>query len=287
MTKRSVAPFLLLLPALAIVVGVSFAPIYYAVDMSLHETKFLQKTAFIGLQQYARLLHNNDFLRGLATSIKYGIGSLLLTIPIGMLFAILLNRDIRFRAVFRTILIIPWTLSQSVTAMLWVWMLNPSYGPAKYLLGQIGISQTSFLSNPDWALTNVILVNSWMTYSFPTVLFLAALQTVPRELYESATIDGCSHWSSFWRVTLPYIRNTIMSTTIMLTLQFFNMVTLIYVLTGGGPMGTTRTLSLLVFQDGFVNFRVGTAAATGLVIFLLNIVFSLAYIRVLRQSELY
>jgi ABC-type sugar transport system permease subunit len=215
------------------------------------------------------------------------MGSLLLTIPAGMIFAILLNRKILFRAAFRTILIIPWTLSQSVTAMFWIWMLNPSYGPVKYLLQQVGITQVSFLSNPDWALKNLILVNSWMTYPFPTVLFLAALQTVPRELYESATIDGCSAWSSFWRVTLPYIRNTVMSTAIMLTLQFFNMVTLIYVLTGGGPMGTTRTLSLLVFQDAFVNFRIGIAAATGIIIFFLNIVFSLAYIRVLRQSDLY
>ena len=88
-------------------------------------------------------------------------------------------------------------------------------------------------------------------------------------------------------MTLPYIRNTVMSAAIMLSLQFFNMVTLIYVLTGGGPMGTTQTLSLWVFQDGFFNFRVGSAAAGGMVIFLLNILFSLAYMRVLRQEELY
>ena len=93
-----------------------------------------------------------------------------------MIFALLLNRQIVFRAAFRTILIIPWTLSQSVTAMLWLWLLNPSAGPVKYLLEQIGIMQPVFLSNPAWALKNVILVNSWMTYPFAMVLFLAALR---------------------------------------------------------------------------------------------------------------
>lgn len=287
MRRLSAPPFLLLFPAVTIVAGISFLPIYYAVDISFYQTHFLQKTKFVGLRQYTGLLQNVDFLRTVLTSLKYSFGSLALTIPIGMIFALLLNRQIVFRAAFRTILIIPWTLSQSVTAMLWLWLLNPSAGPVKYLLEQIGIMQPVFLSNPAWALKNVILVNSWMTYPFAMVLFLAALQTVPRELYESARIDGCSAWASFWRVTLPYIRNTVMSAAIMLSLQFFNMVTLIYVLTGGGPMGTTQTLSLWVFQDGFFNFRVGSAAAGGMVIFLLNILFSLAYMRVLRQEELY
>jgi len=280
-------PYLLLLPSLVIIAGISFYPIYYAADISLYQTRFLEKTAFVGLGQYTRLLHDFEFLRALRISLKFALGSLLLTLPIGMIFALLLNRSIRFRAAFRTILVIPWTLSQSVTGMLWVWVLNPSYGPVKYLLDQAGVGPVMFLSNPDWALTIVVLANTWMTYPLPTVLFLAALQTVPRELYESAKIDGCSTWASFWRVTLPYIQNTVMTTAIMVTLQFFNMVTLIYVMTGGGPIGNTSTLSLRVFLDGFFNFRLAAAAAMGMIIFLLNIVFSLAYVRVLRRSEMY
>jgi ABC-type sugar transport system permease subunit len=287
MASKRVIPYLFLLPSLALVGAIAFYPIYYAIDISLYETRFLQKTAFVGLDQYARLLRDAGFLRALSTSLKYALASLAFTIPIGMMFALLLNRPIRFRALFRTILIVPWTLSQAVTAMLWVWVLNPSYGPLKYLLDQAGIGQVVFLSNPDWALKIVVLVNTWMTYPLPTILFLAALQTVPKELYESARIDGSNAWSSFWRVTLPFMQNTVVATAIMLTLQFFNMVTLIYVMTGGGPLGSTQTLSLRVFLDGFYNFRLAGAAAVGMVIFFLNIVFSLSYIRVLRRSELY
>jgi multiple sugar transport system permease protein len=287
MSKNRALPYLLLVPSLAIVGGIAFYPIYYAIDISLYQTRFLQKMAFVGLEQYTRLLGDPDFLRALGTSLKYALGSLGLTLPMGMIFALLLNRPIRFRTAFRTILIIPWTLSQSVTGMLWVWVFNPSYGPLKYLLDQVGVTQVVFLSNPDWALKILTLVNTWMTYPLPTVLFLAALQTVPRELYESAKIDGSNAWSSFWRVTLPYMQNTVVATAIMLTLQFFNMVTLIYVMTGGGPLGITQTLSLRVFLDGFFNFRVAGAAAVGMVIFGLNVVFSLSYIRVLRHADLY
>jgi multiple sugar transport system permease protein len=287
MTSKPVIPYLFLLPSLALVGAIAFYPIYYAIEISLYETRFLQKVAFVGLDQYARLLGDAGFLRALFTSLRYALASLALTIPIGMMFALLLNRPIRFRAFFRTILVIPWTLSQAVTAMLWVWVLNPSYGPLKYLLDQAGFGQVVFLSNPDWALKIVVLVNTWMTYPLPTILFLAALQTVPKELYESARIDGSNAWSSFWRVTLPFMQNTVVATAIMLTLQFFNMVTLIYVMTGGGPLGSTQTLSLRVFLDGFYNFRLAGAAAVGMVIFLLNIIFSLSYIRVLRRSELY
>jgi len=287
MSKDRALPYLLLLPSLMLVGGIAFYPIYYAIDISLYQTRFLQKTTFVGFDQYTRLFGDPDFLRALGTSLKYATGSLALTLPIGMILAVLLNRPIRFRTAYRTILIVPWTLSQSVTGMLWVWVFNPSYGPLKYLLDQVGVTQVVFLSNPDWALRILVLVNTWMTYPLPTVLFLAALQTVPRELYESATIDGCSTWSSFWRVTLPYIQNTVVATAIMVTLQFFNMVTLIYVMTGGGPLGTTQTLSLRVFLDGFFNFRVAGAAVVGMVIFALNVAFSLSYIRVLRRSELY
>jgi multiple sugar transport system permease protein len=287
MNRHPALPFLLLLPAVVVVASIAFYPIYYAVDVSLHETRFLQKTRFVGLAQYERLLQDAAFLRAFRTSLKYVGGSLALTLPIGMLFAVLLTRPIHFRAAFRTILVIPWALSQSVTATLWVWLLNPSYGPLKYLIDQLGAPQVLFLSNPEWALTILILVNTWMSYPFAMVLFLAALQTVPGDLYEAARIDGCGAWSSFWRVTIPFIQNTVLSTVIMLTLQFFNMVTLIYVMTGGGPLGTTETLSLRVFLDGFFNFRLAAAAAGGLVIFALNVVFSLSYIRLLRQAELY
>ena len=285
MQRRRSTPYALMAPSLLIIAAITFYPIYYAVDISLFQTRFLQKGAFVGLANYARLLDDAQFLRSLAVSLKFAILSLLLTMPLGMAFALLLRQPIRFRSAFRTILIVPWTLSQSVTGMLWLWILNPSYGPVKYVLDEFGFPPVLFLSSPDWALVVLCLVNAWMTYPLPTVLLLAALQTVPRELTEAASIDGCTPFGAFWRVTLPFISATVMTTAIMVTLQFLNTVTLIYVMTGGGPLGSTQTLSMRVFVDGFFNFRVAGAAAVGMVIFALNVVFGLSYIRVLRTAE--
>src|SRR4051794_11243498 len=125
MPKVRATPYLLLLPSLALVGVIAFYPIYFAVDISLYQTHFLQKTTFVGLAQYTRLLVSADFLRALGTSLIYALASLAVTLPLGMMFALLLNRPIKFKAAFRTILIIPWTLSQTVTGLLWLWLLNP------------------------------------------------------------------------------------------------------------------------------------------------------------------
>jgi ABC-type sugar transport system permease subunit len=282
---RTLRPFVYLAPTIAIIFLVALYPIYFALDISLHRTRYFQKLSFVGFDNYLQVLTDPRVHSALLATLKFGLGSLILTVPLGLLFAVLLNRDIRFKTTFRAILFIPWALSQAVAGMLWAWVLNPSYGPAKYLFDNVGITDVVFLSDPNWAMGVLVGINTWMSYPLATVLLLAALQTVPKELREAAIIDGCTPWSAFWRIVIPYIRSSVVTTTIILSLQFFNMVTLIYVVTGGGPLGATLTLSLMVFQDGFLSFRVSTAAAVGLAMFLLNIVFSLAYIQVLRRGQ--
>ncbi len=284
MTAR-LRPYLYLMPTLAIIFLVALYPIYFALDISLYRTRFFNKLEFIGLGNYTRILTDPAFHRTVLATLEFGLGSLVLTLPLGLLFAVLLNRNIYFKAVFRAILFIPWALSQAVAGMLWAWLLNSSYGPAKYLLELAGVHDVVFLSDPYWAMGMLIGINTWMSYPLATVLLLSALQTVPKELREAAIVDGCTPWMAFWRVVLPYIRGSVLTTTIILSLQFFNMVTLIYVVTGGGPLGATLTLSMVVFHDGFLTFRVGTAAAMGLAMFALNIIFSLTYIRVLRHGQ--
>ncbi|WP_011583081.1 MULTISPECIES: carbohydrate ABC transporter permease [Chelativorans] len=286
MLTNRFSPYALLAPALIIALGISFYPAYYAVDISLHRTSFFQKLNFVGLDNYRRLFLNPEFAQALVATMKFTFGSVVLIIPMGLAFALLLNQPIRFSAFFRTVLILPWALSQSVTAMLWMWILNPSYGPGNFILEQLGLPSILFLSEPNWTIWIVTAVNAWMSYPLPMVLFLAALQTVPKELYDAAQIDGCSGWRQIWHISIPWIKSTIMTTLIVMTLQVVNMVTLLYVMTGGGPLGTTQTLSLFVFEDGFFNFKLASAACAGVIIFVLNIIFSMSYIRVLRQSHM-
>lgn len=295
---RNVSPYLsllgrhaqaysFLLPAVLLVALVSFYPIAYAGYLSLFKTRFLERVAFTGLGNYHSLLVDPVAWHNLVLSLFYVFGSLGVVLPFGLGVAILLNQPVPFRSIFRTIIILPWAVSQTIIALLWGWILNPDFGPGIYLLEVLGFGKIALLSDPRFALLVLIGVNAWGSYPMAVTLLLAALQTIPPELVDASTVDGASRWQHFTRITLPLIRPTILVTTILLSLHNFNMVTLVFILTGGGPLASTEVLSLRAFNEAFQFWRVGYATTIGIMIFVFNIIFSLLYIRVLRQERLY
>ena len=177
-------------------------------------------------------------------------------------------------------------MSQVIAALLWGWLLNADYGSIGYLASKAFATRLDVYGSPNLAMAGVVLANVWHSYAFPMVLLLAALQTIPAEVVEAARVDGAGRGSVFWRITLPLVRPTLLITVIMLTLHYFNMVTLLFVLTGGGPANATETLSVRLFNEAFLFQNLGFASMVGVIIFLLNLVFSLGYIRVLRQERL-
>ena len=259
-------------------------PIAYSGWVSLHRTEYLKIGPAIGLRHYGTLLGDEVIRRDVLISIKYVLGSLLGAVPLGLLLAIVLNQRLPLAAWFRTLCALPWVISQTVTALLWIWLLDPSFGPVNYLLDQAGVGRLNFIANEATALPVLVTVNVWMSYPFAMILFLAGLQTIPDELYEAARIDGASRLGEFLNVTLPLLRSTFLATCVMLTLYYFTMVTLIFIFTGGGPVGSTEVLSLRVFNETFLYWRVGQASALGVIIFALNAIFSLVYVRVLRTA---
>lgn len=284
MKRTVVLPYVL--PCLLLVSLVSFVPIIMAVRISLYETRNLRAVKFVGFEAYERLLEDPTLLANVGNSLTYTLYSLVLSIGIGLLLAVALNRDRPYTQVFRTLVIAPWLMSQAVAAVLWLWLLNSAYGPVPYLIRKLfDLPSVTLVESVDYAMPVIILVNVWISYPLATVLLLAALKTIPAELHEAAQIDGAGTWKRFQKITLPLLYGTLLSTSILLTLQFFNMVTLIYVMTGGGPLNSTEVLSVRVFQEAFVNYKLGYASTVGMVIFALNLVFSLAYIRILRSDR--
>src|SRR5262249_19624767 len=160
-------------------------------------------------------------------------------------------------------LILPWVVSQVLAALLWRWLDSPLIGPIAYLVGRLTDSRVDILGDPATAMGGVIVANVWRTFPFPMVLTLAALQTVPGELYEAARIDGAGRWQSFRFVTLPMIQNTLLIATIILSVHCVNLIELPLVLTGGGPVNATEVLGLRVYREAFVlqNFGYGSAIA--------------------------
>jgi len=276
--------YLLLLPATCFVFFISIYPIIYAIDWSLYSTQYLQKLSFAGLSNYYEFIGSPRGMHAFLTTLIYCFGSLAISVPLSMAVASLLDRPVRGRIVFRAIILIPWVLSQTVVALLWKWLLDPYYGPINYVLQTLGVGKVGFLSSPLLALPTLIFVNVWMSYPLGVVLILAALQTVPRELIDAAVIDGASTWLAYRYVKFPHIKHTVLVVLILQTLLYFNMVTLIYVSTGGGPLGATETISIHLFKSAFENWKIGYASSVGVIMLVFNLLFSLSYVKALRRE---
>jgi multiple sugar transport system permease protein len=274
-----------MLPAVMLVVGVTFLPILQAITLSFRETKFLQFGRFIGFRHYVAFFSDPVSRQTLLNSCMFTFGSLALALPLALGLALLLNHPFRGRAVFRTILILPWVVSQLLTALLWRFLDTPLLGPVAYVLEQLAGGRVDLLGNPDTAMLGVIIANVWRTFPYAMILTLAALQTIPNDLYEAAKIDGAGRWNLFRFVTFPMIQNTFLIATIILSIHYFNMIELPLVLTGGGPVNRTELLGLRVYREAFVLFKYGFGSAVAMLMFVVNIVVSLAYIRILRAER--
>lgn len=285
--KTSDAPIaaLFLAPTFLLIICITVIPIVMAFNTSLHITDYANIGEFVGLDNYAKVLGSAEGWNSIFNSIIYVLLSLVLVMPLGVGIGTLLNRKIKGIGVMRTLIIIPWVLSQTVTALLWKWILNGNYGPITYLVYLITGSKPDFFNSDIPAKLTVVFANVWNTLPIVIILTLAALQTIPKEVYEAAKVDGASGWRIYTRITLPLIKSTLITALVMQSMEYFNMVTLIYVLTAGGPLGATQTLSVAAFQQGFDYWHMDIGATYSIIIFLLNIVFSLCYIRLMKTSD--
>jgi multiple sugar transport system permease protein len=209
---------------------------------------------------------------------------------VGMAAAVLLNQSVRFRGVFRGIILIPWVVPGSLAAMMFG-LLFTSTGLVNTALSWIGFDRLgivdrdyAWLSNTDTAMPTIIVTNMWKGFPFFAVMLLAAMQTIPSELYEAATIDGASAVRSFFDITIPSIRPTILITTLLGTLWTFNSIDLIYILTYGGPFYATLTLPMWAYQQAFGRGYIGQASALAVIILAIMAVVTTAWLAVYRRT---
>lgn len=273
---------MLIAPAMLLVVAVSFLPLVQAIVQSLHRANYLDMGEFVGLLNYQRFLLSEAGIQRTWNSFVFVVGSLAISMPLGFALAMLLNLPLRARGLIRTVLIIPWLVSNTVAAILWAWILSAQFGPVSPMISALGFTMPNPLTSESLAMPALILCNTWGSYPLVMVFVLAALQTIPTELQEAAKIDGANNWQRFRHVIFPLVRNTTLVTLVLTTLHSFNNVSIVLIMTGGGPVGATDTMALRVFEEGFKFFRTGLATAGATIIFALNILFTIAYLRVLR-----
>nr|WP_236671004.1 sugar ABC transporter permease [Streptomyces sp. 7-21] len=240
----------------------------------------------VGLENYREVLTDSDFWDRLGWTIVWTVSCVSLTFVIGLGLAVMLNRRMRGRTLYRMALILPWGIPAFVSVFAWRMMFNERNGILNGLLDGGGIAGISWLSDPTWAKVSVVAVNIWLGVPFMLVAMLGALQSIPADQYEAAEIDGANAWQRFTHVTLPGIRPVSMTVILLSTIWTFNMFPVIFLLTRGGPAGATDILVTEAFNLAFIRSpRDFAASATwGVLILLLLILFAIAYRRVLRRQ---
>lgn len=278
--------WLYVVPVTAVFLFVFVGPLIYTAWTALHETSYYQIGKFSGLSSFAELFADSELPARIWTTLVFSLGALVIALPAGLLSAIVLNNLHRFKRSVRSLFLLPWLLSQATAGTIWLWFLNPNYGPASAITKSLGFGPTDVFSSPNSALVAVTLMTAWWSYPQAMLLFLGALQTIPGELYESLKVDGGGIRHAFLNVTLPHLRNTIVSVVIVLLMLYVQMVTIILVTTRGGPIGSTETLSMRVYNQMFDKFDLSGASATAILLFAVNIVLTLVAIRFRRKESL-
>jgi arabinogalactan oligomer / maltooligosaccharide transport system permease protein len=204
-------------------------------------------------------------------------------ILIGLGLAMLLNRNIRGRTIYRVLLILPWAVPSYISAFVWRFLYNGDFGFLNSVARSIGVGNIPWLSDPVWAMFAVVLANTWLAIPFNMVTMLGGLQSIPTELYEAAEVDGANNWQKFMDITLPMLRPVIMTATLLGVIWTFNSFNVIFLVSEGGPFRSTEILSTWAWRLGFEQARYGIAAAFSVMILIILMIFSFSYIRILNR----
>jgi multiple sugar transport system permease protein len=272
-------PYFWFVPAVAILLIVTLYPSAFVVWMSFQKTRYHDLIGFAGLANYVEVFGSQAFWDTTLISFIYVIGSLAGAVILGMGAALALNTAGTIGALLRVLIIFPWTLSMSVVGSVWLWLLNPSFGPIPYIIQMIGIDPGLMLGDPELALPLIILVTAWWSFPYVMVMATAAMQSIPKELYEAVEIDGGGPLVKFRYVTLTHILPTLGSTALTLAIMYLTLMTLIIVMTGGGPLGATTTLSFEAFRGTVQAVNIGPTAVISIVVLLINVALGGLYTR--------
>ncbi len=287
--QRRLAPYMLILPAVALMALVILIPLLRGLVMSFTKVDLItQEMAFVSLSQYRKLfLEDPLFWRALGNTARWTIGVVTFQYLFGLGIALLLNEPIPLRGVFRGLVLVPWVVPSVVAALVWRWVYAGNYGIFNHVLQRVGLIREpmEWLSDPKLAMPAVIAVGVWKWVPFMAIVLLSGLQSIPKELYDAAEVDGANIVQRFWHITLPSLRYLSMIVTMLSVIWTFNHFDIVYVMTKGGPANATHLLSTYAYLSAFSYFDVGYAAAISSVMLVILLMFAIIYIRILSKED--
>ncbi len=253
------------LPALLAILGIMLVPMIQSLIQSFYNLDLArpQTNGYIGLTNYINLLKDQRYLHSLFATFRFSFISVCFELILGISIATILNKNFVGRGFVRGLMILPWAMPSIVNAAMWKWIYNADYGALNALLSQMGIihQYQVWLGDPFWATALIILANVWKETPFTVIMLLAALQTIPEELYEAAKVDGSSAWHAFTKITIPLIAPTLMIVSVLQFLWGFQTFELITIVTGGGPFSSTEMIAVRIYAQTFRSLRFGYGSA--------------------------
>jgi ABC-type sugar transport system permease subunit len=264
------AGFFLTIPALLVMAGLMLYPLLYAVWLSFVQWKPKHST-FVGLDNYQRIVVDPIFWTGVGNTLFYTLWNVLLGTVLSIGLAMLMNRPTLVARFLRLSVFLPVIVSSAVASVSWIWLLNTDYGLLNQLLELSGLTKTGlpWLNSPDMARWSIVVVNLWLGTGLSSMLILAAMQHIPRELHEAAALDGANRWHRLLHVVIPAIRPTLLVVVIIKLIGSFKTFDQVFIMTGGGPLYSTETMLIYLYRQGFEYFDFGYAGAVGVVFFII------------------
>jgi multiple sugar transport system permease protein len=268
-----------LIPMLAFTIG----PMLASLGISFTNWSLLAPADWVGVDNYRALWSDAEFRSSLGHTLVFIAGYLPLVLVSGLGVALALNQRIRGLALFRTIYFLPVVTSWVVVALIWKWLLNPQTGVVDYLLGLVGIAGPGWWVDPHWAMPSIILASAWKDIGFVMIILLAGLQAIPDDYYEAASLDGAGRFALFRHITLPLLSPALFFVVVISLINNFQVFDQVWVMTQGGPAGSTSVVMERIVKNAFSFGRMGYAAAMSWVLFAIILVITLAQFRLQRR----
>ena len=279
-------PWTYLAPSLVLIAAVMFVPLVLGLSFAFRNIELLNpfEQGWAGLDHFIKLVGDRYFHLSLVNTLWWTGASLALQFFFGLGLALLLNRAFHGRRLIQALVFLPWAVPTFLSGLNWAWLFNPVVGPLPHWMAGLGILDEPYniLSNPDIAMWGPIIANVWFGIPFFAITLLAALQSIPSELYEAAAIDGAAPWQRFFRITLPFLAPMIAITVLLRTIWIANFADLIVVMTNGGPANATQTISSYIFTTAYKGLDFGYASALATVLLLLLMLYAAILLRIRR-----
>lgn len=259
-------------------------PTLRALWISVTDWNLLKPERYVGFDNYLEMFSDDKFWNGMRLSAYYVLLNIPVQIVLGLFLAVAMDRLTRSLFV-KSIVLLPYLLSNVLVALIWMWMLDPVMGLVNYVLERVGIERQPFFGGVNQAMLTVAAVNIWRHMGLVAMLFLAGLQNIPRYLYEAAELEGATEWQMFWRITIPLLRPVMVFVLVTSVTGSFMIFDTIAITTNGGPLDSTRVIVHYIVQNAFSFYKMGYASAMSMTLCMLMVAYTLVQMRMMRASE--